>query len=102
MAVPKHLRFFTLFVDGENEVGKVTSVTLPKLTRKTDSYRGGGMMGAVSIDLGLDDSALDASFVMGGQFVSCSLSMAARCCVLRVNTTPMQKAICMKSKCADV
>ncbi|EHX40238.1 major tail tube protein [Escherichia coli DEC12E] len=32
---------FTLFVDGENEVGKVTSVTLPKLTRKTDSYRGG-------------------------------------------------------------
>ncbi len=25
MAVPKHLRFFTLFVDGENEVGKVTS-----------------------------------------------------------------------------
>ncbi|EEW6104121.1 TPA: phage major tail tube protein, partial [Escherichia coli] len=47
MAVPKHLRFFTLFVDGENEVGKVTSVTLPKLTRKTDSYRGGGMMGAV-------------------------------------------------------
>ncbi|EES5999148.1 phage tail protein, partial [Escherichia coli] len=22
MAVPKHLRFFTLFVDGENEVGK--------------------------------------------------------------------------------
>ena len=27
MAVPKHLRFFTLFVDGENEVGKVTSVT---------------------------------------------------------------------------
>ena len=72
MAVPKHLRFFTLFVDGENEVGKVTSVTLPKLTRKTDSYRGGGMMGAVSIDLGLDDSA------------------------------PMQKATCMKSKCADV
>lgn len=66
MAVPKHLRFFTLFVDGENEVGKVTSVTLPKLTRKTDSYRGGGMMGAVSIDLGLEDSALDASFVMGG------------------------------------
>ncbi|HGU0936757.1 TPA: phage major tail tube protein, partial [Escherichia coli] len=30
------MAFFTLFVDGENEVGKVTSVTLPKLTRKTD------------------------------------------------------------------
>ncbi|WP_252346432.1 phage major tail tube protein [Escherichia coli] len=106
MAVPKHLRFFTLFVDGENEVGKVTSVTPPKLTRKTDSYRGGGMMGAVSIDLGLDDSALDASFVMGELFVHCSLSMAARltarCCVLRGEYYTDAEAICMKSRCAGV
>ncbi|SYX51066.1 major tail tube protein [Escherichia coli] len=87
-------------------MGKVTSVTPPKLTRKTDSYRGGGMMGAVSIDLGLDDSALDASFVMGGAvralFLKYGGTMTARCCVLRVNITPMQKAICMKSRCAGV
>ncbi|STI98410.1 Major tail tube protein FII [Escherichia coli] len=99
MAVPKHLRFFTLFVNGENEVGKVTSVTPPKLTRKTESYRGGGMMGAVSIDLGLMILRLMRVLSWGAQFVSCSLNMAARltarCCVLRVNTTPMQKVICM-------
>ncbi|STL08729.1 Major tail tube protein FII [Escherichia coli] len=29
MAVPKHLRFFTLFVDGENEVGKVSPSLCP-------------------------------------------------------------------------
>ncbi len=64
---------FTLFVDGENEDETHDAVTLPKLTRKTDSYRGGGMMGAVSIDLGLDDSALDArALSWGAQFVSCS------------------------------
>ncbi|STJ03749.1 Major tail tube protein FII [Escherichia coli] len=85
MAVPKHLRFFTLFVDGENEVGKVTSVHSAQTDAQNRQLPGCGMMGAVSIDLGLDDSALDASFVMGAQFVSCSLSMAARltarCCV---------------------
>ncbi len=66
MAVPRYVRVFTLFVNGTNELGRVTEVTLPKLTRKTESYRGGGMLGAVNIDLGLDDGALDMSFVAGG------------------------------------
>ncbi|STH74474.1 Major tail tube protein FII [Escherichia coli] len=72
MAVPKNLRFFTLFVDGENEVGKVTSVTLPKLTRKTDSYRGGGMMGAVSMISAWTTPRLMRALSWGAQFVSCS------------------------------
>ena len=42
MAVPKKLRVFTVFVDGDNKLGKVTSFTPPKLTRKTESYRVGG------------------------------------------------------------
>ena len=66
MAVPKNLRVFTLFTDGVNQIGRVTGFTPPKLTRKTEAYRGGGMAGAVNIDLGLDDGALDASFTMGG------------------------------------
>ncbi|HDT3109815.1 phage major tail tube protein, partial [Escherichia coli] len=66
MAVPKNLRVFTLFTDGVNQIGRVTGFTAPKLTRKTEAYRGGGMAGAVNIDLGLDDGALDASFTMGG------------------------------------
>lgn len=60
------LRLFTVFVDGVNHIGKVPSVTLPKVTRKTEDYRGGGMVGAVAVDLGLDSGALDASMVVGG------------------------------------
>ncbi|MER2647108.1 phage major tail tube protein, partial [Klebsiella pneumoniae] len=42
MAIPKKLRLFTVFVDGVNHIGKVPSVTLPKVTRKTEDYQGGG------------------------------------------------------------
>lgn len=66
MAIPKKLRLFTLFVDGENFIGKVPSVTLPKLTRKTEDYQGGGMLGAAGVDLGLEAGALDASMIVGG------------------------------------
>ncbi|AUV02258.1 phage major tail tube protein [Enterobacteriaceae bacterium ENNIH1] len=66
MAIPKKLRLFTLFVNGTNFIGKIPSVTLPKLTRKTEDYQGGGMIGSVAVDLGIEAGALDASFVAGG------------------------------------
>ncbi|BCL02930.1 phage major tail tube protein [Escherichia coli] len=66
MAIPAKLRLFTCFVNGTNNIGKVTSVTLPKLTRKTEDYQGGGMIGSVAVDLGLDSGALDATMVVGG------------------------------------
>lgn len=66
MAIPAKLRLFTCFVNSVNNIGKVTSVTLPKLTRKTDDYQGGGMIGSVAVDLGLDSGALDATMVIGG------------------------------------
>ncbi|WP_438442335.1 phage major tail tube protein [Kluyvera georgiana] len=66
MAIPAKLRLFTCFVNSVNNIGKVTSVTLPKLTRKTDDYQGGGMIGSVGVDLGLDSGALDATMVVGG------------------------------------
>ncbi|WP_407907419.1 phage major tail tube protein [Escherichia coli] len=66
MAIPAKLRLFTCFVNSVNNIGKVTSVTLPKLTRKTEDYQGGGMIGSVAVDLGLDSGALDATMVVGG------------------------------------
>jgi hypothetical protein len=48
----KKLRLFTLFVDGDN-YRENPSVTLPKLTRKTEDYQGGGMLGSAAVDLGL-------------------------------------------------
>ncbi|RQM37253.1 phage major tail tube protein [Erwinia psidii] len=66
MAVPHKLRLFTCFVNGSNCIGKVTSVTLPKLTRKTEDFQAGGMIGSAAVDLGLDSGALDTTMVVGG------------------------------------
>lgn len=54
MSLPRKLKNFNLFVDGESYVGQVTEVTLPKLSRKTEDYRAGGMNGPISADLGME------------------------------------------------
>lgn len=54
MSLPSKLKNFNLFVDGESYVGQVAEVTLPKLARKTEDYRGGGMNGPVASDLGME------------------------------------------------
>lgn len=66
MALPRKLKHLNLFNAGNNWMGIVESVTLPKFTRKFEKWRGGGMPGAVDIDMGLDDGALDTEFSIGG------------------------------------
>jgi P2 family phage contractile tail tube protein len=66
MALPRKLKYLNMFNAGDNWQGIVESVTLPKITRKFEKYRGGGMSGAVDIDMGLDDGALDMEFTIGG------------------------------------
>ncbi|MEJ4046245.1 phage major tail tube protein [Erwinia sp. SLM-02] len=66
MALPRKLKHLNLFNDGNNWQGIVESLTLPKFTRKFEKYRGGGMAGAVDVDMGLDDGALDTEFSIGG------------------------------------
>ncbi len=66
MALPRKLKHLNLFNDGNNWQGIVESLTLPKFTRKFEKYRGGGMPGAVDVDMGLDDGALDTEFSIGG------------------------------------
>ena len=66
MALPRKLKRLNLFLNGDNWVGEAEDITPAKLSRKFEAYRGGGMGGAVNIDMGLDDSALDTSFTMGG------------------------------------
>lgn len=66
MAMPRKLKNLNLFNDGNNYLGVVQSFTGPKLTRKFEAYRGGGMHGAVNADMGLDDGALDVSWTCGG------------------------------------
>ena len=62
--IPQTLYNTNLFVDGVNFSGDVPSLTLPKLTTKTDEYRGGGMAGPIEMDQGLEK--MEASFVTKG------------------------------------
>jgi P2 family phage contractile tail tube protein len=59
MALPKKLKAFNLFNNGENYVGQVAEVTPPKLTRKTEAYRGGGMNGPIDLDFGQEAIVLE-------------------------------------------
>ncbi|MBR8114442.1 phage major tail tube protein [Burkholderia cenocepacia] len=59
MALPKKLKNFNLFHNGENFAGQIAEVTLPKLTRKMEAYRGGGMNGPVDIDQGQEGIVLE-------------------------------------------
>ncbi|GAB7196877.1 MULTISPECIES: phage major tail tube protein [Dickeya] len=66
MALPRKLKYLNLFNDGMSYMGQVHSVTLPKLTRKLENYRGGGMQGSAPVDFGLDNDALVMEWNMGG------------------------------------
>ncbi|TBM13922.1 phage tail protein, partial [Hafnia alvei] len=48
MGMPRKLKYLNLFNDGLSYMGVVSSVTLPKLTRKLENYRGGGMNGSAA------------------------------------------------------
>lgn len=65
MALPKKLKGMNLFANGDNWQGTVQSITLPTLTRKIEEWRGGGMDGAVGIDLG-QDGLLTTQWTVGG------------------------------------
>lgn len=54
MALPKKLRNFNLFGDGENWQGQIAELKIPDLVRKTEEYRGAGMDGTLEIDMGME------------------------------------------------
>lgn len=68
MGLPRKLKNLNAFVDGESFLGIVSEFTQPKLAIKTEEWRGGGMLGPVMIDMGLE--AMEAEMTMGGLTVS--------------------------------
>ncbi len=66
MAMPRKLKLMNVFLNGYSYQGVAKSVTLPKLTRKLENYRGAGMNGSAPVDLGLDDDALSMEWSLGG------------------------------------
>ncbi|MCO8066803.1 phage major tail tube protein [Acinetobacter schindleri] len=66
MALPKKLKMMDLFNEGNSYLGQTGEVTIPKLSRKLEDWRGGGMQGNVKIDLGLGDDATEFNWKLGG------------------------------------
>lgn len=66
MALPKKLKHFNLFNDSNLYGGIATTVTLPKLGRKMEAYRGGGMDGPAKADLGFSDDGIVLEWTLGG------------------------------------
>jgi phage contractile tail tube protein, P2 family len=62
MALPKTLKAFNVFNAGENHVGQVEEIALPKLTRKTEDWRGGGMNGPIKLDFGQEGIVLESTY----------------------------------------
>lgn len=62
MAIPNVLRNINCFVDGRGFAGRVSELTLPKLTVKTEEHEAGGLDAPVEIDMGLEK--LEAMFTL--------------------------------------
>lgn len=59
MGLPSTLKNFNLFNDGASYMGKANEVNLPKLKRKMEDHRAGGMNGSVKIDYGMEAMQMD-------------------------------------------
>ena len=66
MALPKKIKLMDLFNEGNSYLGQTGEVTIPKLVRKFEDWRGGGMNGNVKIDLGLGDDTTEFNWKLGG------------------------------------
>lgn len=64
MGLPRKLKDFNLFNDGQSYMGLVSEITLPKLSRKMEEYRAAGMSGPVSVDFG--NEAIVLEWTAGG------------------------------------
>jgi P2 family phage contractile tail tube protein len=61
--LPHKLKAFVAYIDGQGYAGQCKEFTVPKLSRKMDEYRSGGMDAPVEIDLGMEK--LTAELTMG-------------------------------------
>ncbi|MCY1672128.1 phage major tail tube protein [Novosphingobium sp. SL115] len=64
MGLPRKLKNANAFVDGESYLGIIGEFEEPKLVIATDDWRGGGMLGPIKVDMGLE--GMEASLSMGG------------------------------------
>ncbi|MEW4466296.1 phage major tail tube protein [Parasphingorhabdus sp. JC815] len=68
MSLPRKLKNLNASVDGKSYLGVIPEYVEPKLAIKMEEYRGGGMIGAVQIDMGLEP--MEAELTMAGHTAS--------------------------------
>ncbi|MFC2994857.1 phage major tail tube protein [Acinetobacter sichuanensis] len=66
MALPKKLKMMNLFNEGNSYQGQTGEVTIPKIARKFEDWRGGGMNGNIKWDAGLADDISEFTWKLGG------------------------------------
>lgn len=64
MGIPKKLKNCNAHVDGVGYLGRIAEFEEPNLAIATEEWRGGGMIGPVMLDKGLE--AMEAKLKMGG------------------------------------
>ncbi len=64
MALPRQLKRMNVFVDGVSYLGETKTFTRPKLTRKMEDWKGGGLDGVIKIDMGQEP--IEANINFGG------------------------------------
>lgn len=52
--LPRTLKNYNVFVDGQNWAGVAQSIQIPKITKKTEDFRGAGMIGDVALVTGYE------------------------------------------------
>lgn len=67
MGLPRKLINHNAYVEGEGFLGKVAEFEQPKIAIATDDWRGGGMLGPVKLDMGLE--GMEATLTFGGHEV---------------------------------
>lgn len=67
MGFPSKLVDMNLYGDGDSWKGQIAEMTIPKLVVKMEDWRGGGMLGPVPVDMGLDK--VEFEFKAGGLFL---------------------------------
>jgi len=60
--LPRQLKNFNAYIDGESFAGRADTVSLPNLALTTEDHRAGGMDAAVKLDMGME--AMTASIVL--------------------------------------
>lgn len=68
MGLPRKLKNCNAYANGEGFLGELAEFDEPKLAIATDDWRGGGMIGPVKIDKGVE--GMEAGLTMGGHVAS--------------------------------